>query len=120
MSAPEFRDVLIALWPIGGEISIHQHAADCSWETAMECRPLALKRVRIQVGEFTQSPADDQNRMVDQAIKTIAHHGYEGCEYGNMDPETGAVECRKESRGECNCYEFSEAIDSLRALKVPA
>lgn len=61
MSGPEYRDVLIALWPIGGKISIYQHAADCSWETAMECQPLALKRVRIQVGEFSQSPADDQN-----------------------------------------------------------
>lgn len=62
---PEYREVLIALWPHsnglwpdGEEMILHPHVIGTSWEDAMACRPLALKRVRIQVGEFDQLESD--------------------------------------------------------------
>jgi hypothetical protein len=31
------------------------------------------------------------------------------------DPSTGAFECRRADRGDCNCYEFDELADAIAA-----
>ena len=51
------------------------------------------------------------------AAKALDKYSYEGCERGQVDYSTGVYECRKEARGECNCYEFSEAKEAIMALE---
>ena len=40
------------------------------------------------------------------------------CELSSTDWTTGAIECGKDNRGECNCYEFNERADDIAALNA--
>ncbi len=61
-----------------------------------------------------------ERRGIERAAKVLDKRGAASCERGSTDPSTGAFECRRADRGECNCYEFDEAAEEVRALAQPA
>jgi hypothetical protein len=67
--------------------------------------------------EARSALATARRDALEEAAQLVAKYGYAGCERGQTDPTTGVYECQKEARGDCNCYEFAEAFDAIRALK---
>ena len=60
--------------------------------------------------------AQSAAEMRERCEKLVRAHGINGCERGMTDPSTGAFECRRADRGDCNCYEFDELADDIAAL----
>jgi len=52
--------------------------------------------------------------VIEECAKIVARIGE--CTLGQPDPSTGAWECGRQDRGECNCFEFEEAAEEIRAL----
>lgn len=71
--------------------------------------------------KLSQRPAvaDDTIRRatLEQAAKLLDKHGISACERGSVDPSTGSFECSRLNRGDCNCYEFDELAEKVRALQ---
>lgn len=51
----------------------------------------------------------------EQIAKLLEKKGVGTCELGGTDYSTGAFECSRLYRGECNCPEFDEMADAIRA-----
>ena len=51
--------------------------------------------------------------------KMLDARGVSSCERGTIDYSTGAFECRRLERGECNCSEFDELAEEIRARPAP-
>lgn len=69
-----------------------------------ELRDLAVKGLQV--------PA-----LVEKIAYMAEKKGTTGCEQGITDPETGAFECTRNNRGECECYTFDEFAEEIRKLK---
>jgi hypothetical protein len=72
-----------------------------------------------RVNDFIRAQQDEITRLKafgETAASLAEKRGMGACDRGAADPSTGTFECRKLDQGQCNCAEFDELAQEIRAL----